>query len=433
MSKIIVFKYNKKTIFKLRKRFLKNKKKVQIMGLIVQKFGGSSVANTEKLKMVSNHIIGEVEKGNKVVVVVSAQGKTTDRLISEEQEITKNPVKREHDVLVSTGEQITISKLAMLLNELGHKAVSLAGWQVPIVTNSEHSNSRIRYIENAKIMEYLSSGNIVIVAGFQGIDENGDITTLGRGGSDTTAVALAANLKADRCDIFTDVDGVYTSDPRVVDNVLKLNTVSYDEMLELSSMGAKVLHNRCVEIGKKYNVPIYVKSTFEKESIGTLVKEKPDFEDLVISGVTKDDYISRITVVGLENKIGRTYQLFKLLYENGINADIIVQSFGEHITKDIAFTIKMNDLNKTIEVLEENKENLKLEGILHCENLSKVSVIGLGIANKPGVASNVFEALYENNINMHMVSTSETKISVLVNTTEAEMAVKAIHDKFFVK
>lgn len=316
---------------------------------------------------------------------------------------------------------------------MGYKAVSLTGWQVPIVTNSEHSNSRIRYIDNNKILEYLTAGNVVIVAGFQGIDENGNITTLGRGGSDTTAVALAANLQAERCDIFTDVDGVYTSDPRIVDNVIKLDTVSYDEMLELSSMGAKVLHNRCIEIGKKYGVPIYVKSTFEKESIGTLVSKRDSFEDLVISGVTKDDYISRITVIGLENKIGRTYQLFKLLSENLINVDIIVQSFGEHITKDIAFTVKMNDLAKTLEILEDNKENLNLGQILHCENLSKVSVIGLGIANKPGVASDMFEALYENNINMHMVTTSEIKISVLVNSDEADLAVRAIHNKFFGK
>ncbi len=409
------------------------------MGLIVQKFGGSSVANVEKLEMVASHIMQEKDAGNKVVVVVSAQGKTTDRLISEEAEIIKNPIKnrdsflREHDVLLSTGEQITISKLAMLLKKKGYPAVSLTGWQVPIVTNSEHANGRIRYIENSKIEEYLAADNIVIVAGFQGIDENGDITTLGRGGSDTTAVALAASLNADKCDIFTDVDGVYTSDPRIVDNVLKLNAVSYDEMLELSSMGAKVLHNRCIEIGKKYHVPIYVKSTFEKESIGTLVSNKAPFEDLVISGVTKDDYISRITVIGLENKIGRTYQLFKLLSENLINVDIIVQSFGEHITKDIAFTVKMNDLNKTLEVLEDCKEELKIEQVLHCENLSKVSVIGVGIANKPAVASDMFEALYENNINMHMVTTSEIKISVLVNSDEADMAVRAIHSKFFEK
>lgn len=400
------------------------------MGIIVQKFGGSSVANLEKLEMVTEHILNEVEKENKLVVVVSAQGKTTDKLISEEAEITKNPDRREHDVLVSTGEQITIAKLAMLLKSKGYKAVSLTGWQIPIVTNSEFTNSRIRYIHNQTIEDYLNSGNIVIVAGFQGIDENGNITTFGRGGSDTTAVALAASLGAERCDIFTDVDGVYTSDPRIVNNVIKLKTISYDEMLEMSSMGAKVLHNRCVEIGKKYNVPIYVKSTFEKNSIGTLVCNE-NLEDLVINGVTKDDYISRITIVGLENKIGKTYKLFKLLSENLINVDIISQSFGEYTTKDIAFTVKMNDLQRTLEVLKSNKEKLGIQDILHSENLSKVSIIGVGIANKPGVAADMFEALYESNINMHMITTSEIKISVLVNSNEADLSVRAIHKKFF--
>lgn len=403
------------------------------MGIVVQKFGGSSVANVEKLQMVTEHIIREVNKNNKVVVVVSAQGKTTDRLIAEESEITKTPNKREHDVLVSTGEQITISKLAMLLLDKNYKAVSLTGWQIPIITNSEYTNSRIRYIHNETIEEYLNSGNIVIVAGFQGIDENGNITTFGRGGSDTTAVALAASLRADKCDIFTDVDGVYTSDPRIVNSVEKLQTISYDEMLEMSSMGAKVLHNRCVEIGKKYNVPIYVKSTFEKDSIGTLVSSNKNLEDLVINGVTKDDYISRITIVGLENKIGKTYQLFKILSENLINVDIISQSFGEHITKDIAFTVKMNDLEQTLKVLEDNKETLGIQEILHSENLSKVSIIGVGIANKPGVAASMFEALYESNINMHMITTSEIKISVLVNSKDADLAVKEIHKKFFGK
>ncbi len=402
------------------------------MGIIVQKFGGSSVANLEKLEKVSEHIIDEVKNNNQVVVVVSAQGKTTDRLIAEEKEVTKKVYPREHDVLVSVGEQITIAKLAMLLKSKNYNAVSLCGWQIPILTNSNHTNSRIRYIHNETINEYLQSGNIVIVAGFQGVDENGNITTLGRGGSDTTAVALAASLKAERCDIFTDVDGVYSADPRIVDEVKKLRTISYEEMLELSSMGAKVLHNRCVEIGKKYNIPIYVKSTFERNSIGTLVTNKESLlEDLIINGVTKDDYISRITIVGLENKIGKTYKLFKLLSENSINVDIIVQSFGEHITKDIAFTVKMNDLPRTLEVLEENKAQLHAEEILHSENLSKVSIIGVGIANKPGVAASMFEALYENNINMHMVTTSEIKISVLVDGEEADLAVKAIHKKFF--
>lgn len=401
------------------------------MGLIVQKFGGSSVATTEKLQLVAEHIEKELELKNQVVVVVSAQGKTTDRLISEEREITKKASPREHDVLVSTGEQITIAKLAMVLHEKNIKAVSLAGWQIPIITNSNHSEARIRYIENETINDYLRAGNVVIVAGFQGIDELGNITTFGRGGSDTTAVALAASLKADRCDIFTDVDGVYLADPRIVPDVKKMEVVSYDEMLELSSMGAKVLHNRCVEIGKKYNVPIYVKSTFEKNSIGTKITNNENLEDLVINGVTKDDYISRITIVGLDNKIGKTYKVFKMLAENEINVDVIMQTLGENVVKDLAFTVKMNDLDKTLKVLEANKEELNAKQILHSENLSKVSIVGVGIANKPGVASDMFEALYENNINMHMITTSEIKISILVDSSDSELAVKAIHDKFF--
>lgn len=401
------------------------------MGIVVQKFGGSSVADVKKLDLVAEHIIDEVDKNNKVVVVVSAQGKTTDKLIFEEGEITKDPVKREHDVLVSVGEQITIAKLTMVLQEKGYKAISLTGWQIPIVTNNEHANGRIRYIHKETILDLLSSGNIVVVAGFQGINENNEIVTLGRGGSDTTAVAIAAALNADKCDIYTDVDGVFTADPRIVPDSKKIKSICYEEMLELASQGAKVLHNRCVEVAEKYNVPLYVKSTFEKESIGTLVKNQKNLEDLFINGVTKDDYISRITVAGIDNQIGRTYQLFKLLSENKINVDVIVQSFGEHITKDIAFTVKMSDLNKTLQVLEENKELLHAKQILHSENLSKVSIIGVGIANKPGVAADMFEALYESNINMHMVSTSEIKISVLVDSSDSDKAVKAIHDKFF--
>lgn len=358
-------------------------------------------------------------------------GKTTDRLISEEKELSENPNPREHDVLVSTGEQITISKLAILLNEKGYKAVSQTGWQIPIITNSEYGNCRIRYINNDVIRDLLQSGNIVIVAGFQGVDENYNITTLGRGGSDTTAVALAASLNAERCDIFTDVDGVFVTDPRIIDNPKKIDKISYDEMLEMASLGAKVLHNRCVEIGKKYNVPIYVKSTFEKINKGSVVSNSKPLEDLVINGIAKDDNISRITVVNLENKIGKTYKLFNILAENNINVDVIVQSFGETISKDITFTVKSSDLNKTLRVLDDSKDILKYEKIIHNENLSKVSIIGVGIANKPGVASLMFEALYEQNINMHMISTSEIKISVLVNIEEANLAVSSIYKKFF--
>ncbi len=400
------------------------------MGIVIQKFGGSSVATTEKLELVAEKIINEKKKGNQVVVVVSAQGKTTDKLILEEKEITDSPSRREHDVLVSTGEQITIAKLSMMLNKKECKAISLTGWQVPIITNSIYGNGRIRYINNEIITNLLNSDNVVVVAGFQGIDENYNITTLGRGGSDTTAVALASSLKADRCDIYTDVDGVFTSDPRIVENVKKLNNISYDEMLEMASAGAKVLHNRCVEIGKKFNVPIYVKSTFEKDSVGTLISEKGSLENLVINGVAKDDNISKITIVGMENKIGKTAELFRMLAKENISIDVIMQASGENVSKNITFTINSNDLQKALKVLEINQNILNAKEILHSEDLSKVSIIGLGIANKPGVAADMFEALYEENINMHLVTTSEIRISVLVDTKYANKAMVAIHNKF---
>lgn len=356
-------------------------------------------------------------------------GKTTDKLIEEEKEITQTPNKREHDVLASVGEQITISKLAMCLESLGYPAVSYTGWQVPILTNSVFGNARIKNIDTKKIQEELQKGNIVIVAGFQGVDEEGNITTLGRGGSDTTAVALATSLEATRCNIYTDVDGIYSTDPRLVKNVKKLDKISYDEMLELSSLGAKVLHNRCVEIGKKFNMPIYVKSTFEKEPVGTLVTNKDCLEDLCISGVTKEDNIVRITLIGKDNKIGRIYKVFRLLADYDINVDLITQSFGEHICKDISFAIKEKDLTLTIEILNEHADELEIREIQEKKDFSKVSVVGIGITNNPKVAATLFETLYENNINMHMISTSEIKISVLVNQTMADNALKALHNK----
>lgn len=402
------------------------------MGIVVQKFGGSSVADAEKLLKVCKHIIKEYNEGNNVAVVVSAQGKTTDRLISEEKEITKKPNKREHDVLVSTGEQITIAKLAMTLQELGYKAISLAGWQIPIITTSEFGNAKIKYVNTKTILDLFEEKYIVIIAGFQGIDEKLNITTFGRGGSDTTAVAVAAALKADKCEIFTDVDGVFSSDPRIVEDVKKLEKVSYDEMLELSSMGAKVLHNRCVEIGKKYNLPIIVKSTFKEQSDGTVVTDSY-MEDLTISGVTKDDHIARISVMGLENKIGRTYNVFKLLADNDINVDVIVQSFGENVNKNLSFSIKTSDLEDAVKMLNDHINEIGAREIRYFDNLSKISIIGVGIANKTGVAADMFEALYENNINMHMISTSEIKISVLVDREDSNKAVNAIHKKFYDK
>lgn len=401
------------------------------MGIVVQKFGGSSVATTEKLKKVCSHITNEFKKGNNVAVIVSAQGKTTDRLITEEKEITISPNKREHDVLVSTGEQITISKLSIMLNEMGYKAISLTGWQVPIITTDNFGDAKIKSIRAQTILDLFENGYIVIIAGFQGINENGEITTLGRGGSDTTAVAVAACLNADKCDIYTDVDGVFTTDPRLTEKAKKIDLISYEEMLELSSLGAKVLHNRCVEIGKKYDIPIAVKDTALDDSKGTIVKNSDFLENMEISGIAKDDNISRVTVMGLENKIGKTYNVFNLLAEHNINVDTIVQSFGESINKNLSFTVKTTDLQKTMEILESNLDFLTAREVIHFDNLSKVSIVGIGMTNRTGIAAKMFEALFEQNINMHLISTSEIKVSVLVNQDEADLAVRAIHDKFF--
>ncbi len=360
-------------------------------------------------------------------------GKTTDGLIKEEHEITEKPEGREHDVLVSTGEQITISKICMCLQSLGYKAKSLTGWQVPIITTKVHTNARIKYIDNTRILKELDNGYIVVIAGFQGISIDSDITTLGRGGSDTTAVAIAASLKADKCDIYTDVDGVYSADPRIIPDVKKIENISYEEMLELASLGAKVLHNRCVELGKKYEIPIYVKSTFENESRGTKVVNKNGMEDLTISGVAKESDVARITIISTDTKIGRTYEVFKLLAENNINVDIIVQAFGEHIEKNISFTVKKQDLDKTTELLNNNLEELNAKEVKYCDNLAKISIVGVGITNNPGVAARLFEVLYKNNINMQMISTSEIKISILVNKQEADLALKKIHEEFINK
>ncbi|MBE5822412.1 MAG: aspartate kinase [Clostridiales bacterium] len=401
------------------------------MGIIVQKFGGSSVADKEKLYNVANIITKSYDEGNKVVVVVSAQGKTTDGLVSKAKEITDNPFKREYDVLLSTGEQITISLLAMVLNKMGKKAVSFTGWQLPIITDNNYSNAKIKYIDKSRILEKLNEDYIVIIAGFQGIDENENITTLGRGGSDTTAVALAATLEADRCEIYTDVDGVFLTDPKIIKDVKKLDEISYEEMLELATAGAKVLHNRCVEIGKKRDVDIIVKSSLEEGTGGTVVKHQDNLEDMYISGIAKDNNIARITIIGVENKLGRTYKIFDLLAKENINIDIIVQPIGEHFEKDISFTISKENLKKTLEVLKKNIDIIGAKDVRYREDLCKISVVGVGMINNPGIAAKIFEALYENNINMHMITTSEIKISVLVNFEDADIAVKSIHDKFF--
>jgi len=403
------------------------------LGIVVQKFGGSSVADTEKLFNVCKHIIREYEAGSNVVVVVSAQGDTTDELISEEAEITDEPSKREHDVLVSTGEQITISKLAMCLNKLGYKAISFMGWQLPINTDTFHGEARIKSIDTTKILDSLDNDTIAIVAGFQGVDEYGDITTFGRGGSDTTAVALAAVLKADKCYIFTDVDGIFSADPRIVPNAAQVKTITYDEMLELASLGAKVLHNRCVEIGNNFNIPIIVKSTFEESSEGTIVKYEKNLEDLYISGIAKDDNVARVTLLGVDDKMIATHEILKLLSANEINIDIISQSYGEGYTKNISFSLDAKDLHKALKLLNENSDRIKAHETAHLDNLAKISIVGVGIANTPGVAAKMFEVLCNNGINMHMISTSEIKISVLVNENKADLAMNVLHDEFMNK
>lgn len=402
------------------------------MDIIVQKYGGTSVADVNKLERVSKNIIREKQNGKGVVVVVSAQGKTTNKLIAGEEEITKHPSKREHDVLVSTGEQITIAKLSMMLNEMGHKAKSYLAWQIPIVTNDNFNNARIKYINGDKLKKDLEEGYILIVAGFQGITEQGEITTLGRGGSDTTAVALAATLKA-RCDIYTDVDGVLTADPRAIENARKINNISYDEMLEFASMGAKVLHNRCVEIAKENNTELYVRTIFEDgtPSKGTEISDTKNLETFSINGVTKDDNVSRIIVTDVKNEIGSTYKLFKVLADESVDVDLVTQSMGENALRTIAFTVKRNELEKVIDILENNKKGIYKGKILHDENLSKITIIGIGIENKPDVASKMFEALSERKINIQMINTSEIKISVLVLSDRADEALEAVYDKFF--
>ncbi len=397
--------------------------------LIVQKFGGSSVANAERIMNVANRVIETYKAGNQVVVVLSAQGDTTDDLIEKAVEISATISKREMDMLLSTGEQQSIALMAMAINKLGCPAISLNATQVGIHTSSNYGNARIKSIETERISAELERNNIVIVAGFQGFNRYGDITTLGRGGSDTTAVALAAVLHADLCEIYTDVDGVYTADPRIVKNAKKLDEISYDEMLELASLGAKVLHNRSVELAKKYHVNLVVRSSLTKAE-GTTVKEECNVEKMLVSGVAVDKDVSRISVVGVKDEPGKAFELFSLLAKNKICVDIILQSIGRDKTKDISFTVAKTDLNDAVAVLESNKKRLTIEEIVPDDTIAKVSIVGAGMATNPGVAALMFEALYDSSVNISMISTSEIKISVLIDEKDVERALTSIHDKF---
>ncbi|WP_271628652.1 aspartate kinase [Caldicellulosiruptor sp. DIB 104C] len=399
------------------------------MGIVVQKYGGTSVADKERIFRAARRAVAEYEKGNKVVVVVSAQGDTTDELIEKAKEINENPSKREMDMLLSIGEQISIALMAMAIEKLGYPVISLTGWQAGIKTDSNYSNARIKEIDTERLQRELDKRNIVVVAGFQGINKYDDITTLGRGGSDTTAVALAAALKADKCEIYTDVDGVYTADPRIVPNASKLKEISYDEMLELATLGAKVLHNRSVELAKKYNIPLVVRSSFN-DNEGTIVKEVSSVEKLLVSGVACDKDIARVAVIGVENVPGKAFQIFSLLAKENINVDIILQSIGREKTKDISFTVSKSNLKQTLDVLTKNLHVIGAKDITYADNVAKVSIVGAGMVNNPGVAATMFEALYDAGINIEMISTSEIKISVLIDEKDAEKAVRAIHDKF---
>ena len=398
------------------------------MSLIVQKFGGSSVRDAQRVMNVARRVTETYAKGNSVVVVVSAQGDTTDDLIEKAREINPKANKREMDVLLSSGEQISIALLAMAIEGLGYPAKSLTGWQAGFVTDSSHGNSRIRRVETERIENELDKGNIVIVAGFQGLNRYDDITTLGRGGSDTSAVAIAAACRADLCQIFTDVEGVYTADPRLVLEARKLAEISYDEMLELATLGAQVLHNRSVEMAKKYNVPLEVLSSLV-EKPGTVIKEVAKMEKMLIKGVARDNHVTRISLIGLEDVPGIAFRIFSALAARKINIDIILQSVGRDNTKDISFTVSDSQREDAVAVVEELKETLGAKNIA-CDGVTKLSVVGAGMESNPGVAAMMFEALSEAGVNIQMIATSEIKISVLIDREESDRALRAVHSAF---
>ena len=397
--------------------------------LIVKKFGGSSVANKERIFRVAERCIEDYRAGHDVVVVLSAMGDTTDDLIAMAHSIHANPKKRELDMLLTTGEQVSVSLMAMAMQSLDVPAVSLNAFQVQMHSTERYGNARFKRIDTDRITHELDSRKIVIVTGFQGVNKYDDLTTLGRGGSDTTAVALAAALHADRCEIFTDVDGVYTADPRIVKNAMKLDEVTYDEMLELASLGAKVLHNRSVEMAKKYGVELVVRSSLNR-SEGTVIKEKVKMEKMLITGVAADTNTARISVIGVDDQPGTAFRIFNTLAKNNINVDIILQSVGRDGTKDISFTVSEDDLDDAIHILEDHKEALTIKEITSNRDVAKISVVGAGMMSNPGVAAKMCETLYNARININMIATSEIRITVLVDKKDVEKALNAVHDGF---
>lgn len=400
------------------------------MSLIVQKFGGTSVQNRERLFNVARIVAKTRAQGDDVVVVVSAQGDTTDDLIAKAGEITHDASKREMDMLLSSGEQISAALLAMTLQELGCSAISLTGWQAGFHTDRAYTKARIKNIDTERIESELSRNRVVVVAGFQGMNRYDDITTLGRGGSDTSAVAIAAALNADLCQIYTDVDGVYTADPRKVPNARKLPCITFDEMLELASLGAQVLNNRSVELAKKYSVNLEVRSSLT-DLPGTIVKEVTDVEGMLIKGVAKDDNVAVISVLKVPDQPGISFKVFSLMAQHKINVGIILQSVGRDKSKDILCTVPLEDAALAERLLRENQSRFGSSEIVVDTDVAKVSIVGAGMQSHSGVASKMFETLYENNINIQMIATSEIKISVIIKKEDADRAVTAIHNAFF--
>ena len=398
--------------------------------LIVKKFGGTSVGNKERILNVAKRCIEDYQKGNDVVVVLSAMGKSTDELIDMAKDINPTPSKREMDMLMTTGEQVSVSLMAMAMGSLGVPAISLNAFQVAMHTTHRYGNAQLKRIDTDRIRNELEQRKIVLVTGFQGIDKFDNVTTLGRGGSDTTAVALAAALHADACEIYTDVDGVYTADPRYVKKARKLAEITYDEMLDLASLGAGVLHNRSVEMAKKYGVQLVVRSSLNNHE-GTIVREEVNMEKMLVSGVAADKNATRIAVIGLKDEPGIAFHLFNALAKYNINVDIILQSVGRNGTKDISFTVNEEDVENAIRIIEENKERLTFHEVTSNLDVAKVSIVGAGMTSNPGVAAKMFEALYNVGININMISTSEIRITVLVKKKDGEKAMNAIHEAFF--
>ena len=397
--------------------------------LVVKKFGGSSVADTERIFNVARRCIEDYNRGNDVVVVLSAMGKTTDGLIARAHEISDHPPKRELDMLLTTGEQVSVALMAMAIQSLGVPAVSLNAAQIRMKTTSAYGQAKLKRIDTERIKNELDARKIVVITGFQGINKFDDMTTLGRGGSDTTAVALAAVLHADTCEIFTDVDGVYTADPRIVPNARKLPEISYDEMLEFASLGAKVLHNRSVEMAKRYNVQLVVLSSLVRTE-GTVVKESTKMEKMLVSGVAADKNTARISVIGVLDEPGIAFKVFNLLARHHINVDIIIQSVGQEGRKNISFTVARTDLQEAMTVLNENRESLTAQSVECAADVAKISIIGAGMTSNPGVAARMFEALYSANINIRMIATSEIRITVIIDEKDTNRAMRVVHDAF---